>query len=228
METNLKHIALIMDGNRTWAKAKGLPKMIGHTEGAKNLRRIAKAASDKGIAYLTLWALSTENLKNRSESELKHLFSLAEKIINHLTDFEDNNVRFNLIGDITKLPESTQEALNHLVEKTSHHTGMTMTLAINYGGRDEIVRATKKMIDKGMSAKDITEESFEDCLDTADMPNVDLVIRTSDHQRLSGYLPWQTTYAELYFPKVKWPAFSEDDLENAITWFNEQKRNKGK
>ena len=228
METNLKHIALIMDGNRTWAKAKGLPKMIGHTEGAKNLRRVAKAASDRGIAYLTLWALSTENFKNRGEDELKHLFSLAEKIIDHITDFEENNVRFNLIGDVSKLPESTQKVLYDLEEKTAQHNGMVLTLAINYGGRDELVRATQKMIEGGLSAEDVTEESFEKYLDTHDMPDVDMVIRTSDHQRLSGYLPWQTTYAELYFPKVKWPAFSEDDLDKAIEWFNEQKRNKGK
>ncbi len=227
MET-LQHIAIIMDGNRTWATAKGMPKLLGHTEGAKNLRRIAVSASEMKIPFLTMWALSTENLKNRGEKELEHLFSLASKIINYKDDFIKYNVKFNTIGDLTKLPEKVQIAMQELKENTKNHTGTVLTLAINYGGRDEIVRATKKIVESGINPNEITEESFQEYLDTKDMPDVDLMIRTSDHQRMSGWLPWQSTYAELYFPKIKWPAFSSDDLQTAVDWFHEQKRNKGK
>jgi len=217
-----------MDGNRTWATAKGMPKLLGHTEGAKNLRRIAVSASEMKIPFLTMWALSTENLKNRGEKELEHLFSLASKIINYKDDFIKYNVKFNTIGDLTKLPEKVQIAMQELKENTKNHTGTVLTLAINYGGRDEIVRATKKIVESGINPNEITEESFQEYLDTKDMPDVDLMIRTSDHQRMSGWLPWQSTYAELYFPKIKWPAFSSDDLQTAVDWFHEQKRNKGK
>ena len=227
MET-LQHIAIIMDGNRTWATAKGMPKLLGHTEGAKNLRRIAVSASEMKIPFLTMWALSTENLKNRGEKEFEHLFSLASKIINYKDDFIKYNVKFNTIGDLTKLPEKVQIAMQELKENTKNHTGTVLTLAINYGGRDEIVRATKKIVESGINPNEITEESFQEYLDTKDMPDVDLMIRTSDHQRMSGWLPWQSTYAELYFPKIKWPAFSSDDLQTAVDWFHEQKRNKGK
>lgn len=223
-----QHIAIIMDGNRTWATSKGLPKMIGHTEGAKNLRTISIAGSEQGIKYLTLWALSTENLLNRSESELKHLFSLTEKIINYLGDFQKYNVKFNTIGDLTKLPKKVQEALEETKEKTSKHTGMVLTLAINYGGQDEIIRTIKKIVSQDIKPEEVTKELIEKNLDTAGIPDVDLIIRTSDHQRLSGYLTWQSTYAELHFPKIKWPAFGASDLANSIKWFTEQKRNNGK
>ncbi len=227
MKNELRHIAIVMDGNRTWATAKGLPKLVGHTEGAKNVRTIAIAATEFNIPYLTLWALSTENFKKRSEKELEHLFSLANKILNHLNDFKEYNVRFNTIGDLTKLPERTQEVMQELKDKTKDHTGTVLTLAINYGGRDEMIRAIHKVIDSDVSSDELTEESFEKYLDTADMPNVDLMIRTSDHQRFSGYMLWQASYAELYFPKVKWPAFSKDDLKKAVDWYHEQKRTGG-
>lgn len=217
-----------MDGNRTWAAAKGLPKMVGHTEGAKNLRRIAIAASEQGVPYLTLWALSTENLKNRGEKELKHLFSLATKIVNYLDDFKTYNVRFNTIGDLTKLPQEVQDALEKIKADTTEHTGLVLTLAVNYGGRDEIIRGIQKLMSEGVKPEEVNEEMFGSHLDTGDMPEVDMIIRTSDHQRLSGYLLWPGSYAELYFPKIKWPAFTAENLTEAIEWFHGQKRNKGK
>lgn len=222
----LKHIAFIMDGNRTWAKSKGLPKMMGHTEGIKSFKKIVEHANNLHIPYITFWALSTENLKNRSETELKHLFSLFSKLIDYIEELRKENIKFNVIGNISKIPNNVQENLNKLKEQTKNHTGMTLTLAVNYGGRDELVRAVNNMLD--LKLEKISEENFNNYLDTTNLPDVDLVIRTSGHQRLSGYLPWQTTYAELYFTKTKWPAFKANHLDEAIDWFLEQKRNKGK
>lgn len=217
-----------MDGNRRWAVEHSLPKIMGHNEGAKNVKRILKAAQKIKLQYLTLWALSTENLKERSPKELKHLFSLFEKLTDELDASEKNNLRIKIIGDISKLPDSTQKKLNAVVEKTKKHTGLTLNLAINYGGRDELIRAIRKIINSGIFAEKITEEVVNQNLDTTNMPEPELFIRTGGNQRLSGYLPWQSTYAEIYFTKIQWPAFSEKDLGEAIAWYNEQKRNHGK
>ena len=227
-QPSLKHIAIIMDGNRRWATEKGLPKMMGHTKGAKNFRRIVKAAQAKKIQFLTFYALSTENLIGRSPEELKHLFSLIEKLPEYIGDFEKTETQLRVIGDMSKLPEKTQKRLQLLSEKTKSYTKFVLTLAINYGGRDEITRAVKKIIAAKVKAEDITEKLFEHYLDTTDIPEVDLMIRTGGDQRLSNYLPWQTAYAELYFTSVYWPDFSEKDLNQALNWFHDQKRNKGK
>lgn len=223
----IKHLAIIMDGNRRWATERGLPKMMGHSEGAKNLRRIAKAASDRGMTHVTLWALSTENIKNRSKEELAHLFSLIEKIPDYLEDFAKNNGRLNTIGDLSILPESTRRALEKTKEKTAAHTGMVLNLAVNYGGRDEILRAIQKATASGVPIYTLDETSFAEYLDTAGMPDPDLIIRTGGHHRLSGYLPWQSTYSELYFTPIHWPAFDEAELDKAIAWFETQQRNLG-
>ncbi len=188
---NLKHIAFIMDGNRTWATSKGLPKLMGHTEGTKSFKKIVEHANNLNIPFITFWALSTENLKNRSEKELKHLFSLLSKLVDYIDDLKKENIKFNVIGDLSKLPEKVKNNLLDVKDKTKDRTGMVLTLAVNYGGRDEIVRAVNKMLDLKLEA--ISEEKFDKYLDTHDLPDVDLVIRTSDNQRLSGYLPWQTT-----------------------------------
>lgn len=224
----IKHLAIILDGNRRWATERGLPKLLGHTEGAKNLKRVAKAVMKRGVDYLTLYCLSTENLTNRSEEELKHLFSLFEQLTNYLGEFVENNAKVRIIGDPSKLPESTQKKLAKMVEDTQAHTDFTMILAVNYGGRDEITRAVQKIVGENIPAESITEATIQEHLDTADVPDVDLVIRTGGDQRLSNYLPWQSTYAELYFTPTQWPAFSEEDLDTALEWFQNQKRNKGK
>lgn len=224
----IEHLAIILDGNRRWAVEHNLPKLIGHTEGAKNLKRVAKAVLAKKIRYLTLYCLSTENLQNRTPEELKHLFSLLEQLTDYLGEFVENNARVNVIGNPAGLPQSTQKKLLEMVENTKHHHDMVMTLAVNYGGRDEITRAVKKIVQENIPAENITEETIQQHLDTADMPDVDLVIRTGGDQRLSNYLPWQSTYAELYFTPTHWPAFSEKNLDEALEWFQNQKRNKGK
>lgn len=227
-KNHLKHIAIIMDGNRRWATERNLPKIMGHSEGAKNVNRIIKLAQDRNIEYITIWALSTENLKERSEEELKHLFSLFEKLADDLDSSEKNNLRILNIGDITKLPPSTQAKLTAIAKKTEMHTGLTLVLAINYGGRDEITRAIHKIVEDKITTEKITEQLITEYLDTSKTPDPELIIRTGGDQRLSGFLPWQSTYAEIYFTPIKWPAFSEKDLDEAIEWFEQQKRNRGK
>lgn len=225
---NLKHIAIIMDGNRRWATERNLPKIMGHSEGAKNVNRFIKLAQDRNIEYITIWALSTENLKERSEEELKHLFSLFEKLADDLDSSEKNNLRILNIGDITKLPPSTQTKLTAIAKKTETHTGLTLVLAINYGGRNEITRAIRKIVEDKITTEEITEDLITKYLDTTKIPDPEMIIRTGGDQRLSGYLPWQSTYAEIYFTPIMWPAFSEKDLDEAIDWFEQQKRNRGK
>ena len=227
-KNNISHIAIIMDGNRRWAVAHHLPKIIGHTEGSKNLKNIIKAAQKRGIAYLTVWALSTDNLANRSPEELKHLFSLFEKLADDLDSSKKNNLRIRVIGDLSKLPATTQQKLNAVIDKTKNHTGLTLNLAINYGGRDELIRAVQKIIKQNISADRINEKLISDFLDTADTPEPELIIRTGGNQRLSGFMPWQSIYSELYFTPTFFPAFSEKNLDEAIEWFEEQQRNRGK
>lgn len=228
MDTELKlpHLAIIMDGNRRWATERGLPKMIGHTEGAKNVRTIAKAVQARGISYLTLYALSTENVRERGEEELKHLYSLFEKLVDYIGDFLENNARLHIIGNLSGLPEKTKNKLLEVVEQTKNNSAFVLTLAINYGGRDEIVRAAQKLIDKKQT--NVSENNLNDHLDTAGMPDVDLVIRTGGHHRLSNFLLWQAAYAELYFTDTKWPGFGVEELDQALAWFQEQQRNRGK
>lgn len=224
----LQHIAIVMDGNRRWATERGKPPLVGHTEGKDTLRRIADAVAKRDIPFLTVWALSTENLNGRTPQELAHIFALMEQLPRYINDFKKNKTRINLIGDLSPLPKKTQQRILDAVEKTKQFTKSTLTFAINYGGRDEIVRAVKKIITTGLPTKDITEKLFNQFLDTADLPEVDLMIRTGGRMRLSGWLPWQTTYAELYFTETNWPAFSVEELDTAIAWFCEQQRNRGK
>ena len=229
MSTNsLQHVALVMDGNRRWATSKGMPKLLGHTEGAKRIKPVVQHAIDLGIPYVTLWALSTENLKNRGEKELDHLFSLFKRLVEYIGDFAENNVRFNLIGDIAGMPQDVQDALQGVLDSSADNTGLVLTLAVNYGGRDDILRAIRKMGAEGVDLATLDEEMFSSHLDTAGMPDPDLIVRTGGHQRLSGYLPWQSTYAELYFTDVFWPAFTKEEFQKAIDWFYEVQRNRGK
>ncbi|PIR04458.1 MAG: di-trans,poly-cis-decaprenylcistransferase [Candidatus Magasanikbacteria bacterium CG11_big_fil_rev_8_21_14_0_20_39_34] len=226
MKSSLKHVAIIMDGNRRWATQKGLPKFMGHTEGAQNLEKIAQQAIDHDILYLTVYALSTENLKNRSRIELKHLFKLIEQFAKRFPEYEKHGIRIHTIGDLNALPKETQAILSDLKKKTEHFKNLTLTLAINYGGKDEIIRAVQKI--QKQKIKITSEEEFEIFLDTALLPEVDLVIRTGGDVRLSNFLLWQSAYAELYFTKVYWPAFSQKDFQKALDTFYSAKRNKGK
>ncbi len=224
----LEHIAFIMDGNRRWAREQGKPAFMGHTQGAKNVKTIALAIKDMEIPFVTFWALSTENLKNRSEKELVHLFSLLKTLPEQLQEFIDNNVRIRFLGDLSGLPNDVQVVLQNLYERTAANTGMTLTLAINYGGRDELRRVIARIVSSNISSDEVTESFIEEHLDTAGMPEVGLLIRTGGQKRLSGFLPWQCVYAELFFTDTQWPAFSVKECAEAADWFHHQQRNHGK
>ncbi|MFB6181303.1 MAG: polyprenyl diphosphate synthase [Candidatus Magasanikbacteria bacterium] len=227
MSNQLKHLAIIMDGNRRWAKSKGLPKLKGHTEGGKNLKDVGELVLEEDIPYLTVFALSTENLKERSERELNHLFSLFERLINHLDELLENDVKLNTIGDLSKIPEDTRETIQKVEEETKENESLTLTLAINYGGRDEITRAARRVMESDVKPEDLDEGTFGDFLDTGDMPPVDLLIRTGARKRISNFLIWQAAYAEYFFTDTLWPAFDQKDLDEAIEFFNTRERNFG-
>lgn len=226
-----EHIAIILDGNGRWAKSKGMPRNYGHTVGAKNVENICKAANDLGVKYLTLYAFSTENW-NRPESEVAALMKLLESYLkNCIKTANKNNMRVRVIGEISRLSENFQEKIRNLEEVSSVNTGLNLTIAINYGSRDEMIRAVKHMIadhDAGkLSADDIDADTFSSYLDTRELPDPDLLIRTSGEQRLSNYLLWQLAYAEFYFTGVPWPAFDKNELKKAIDAYNKRDRRFG-
>ena len=220
------HIAMIMDGNRRWARKRLMPTNIGHSQGAKALEKIAIACQERGVKYLTVYAFSTENWK-RSEEEVNYLMKLlAENISDFDKRFENDDVRIRLVGDINGLPKDLQEGILKIEERTKNKTGLTVNVAINYGGRAEIVHAIQRMKDDGV--EDITEEAVNKYMYTYDSPDPDLIIRTAGEQRLSGFLIWQSAYSEFYFTDVLWPDFDEKELDKAINEFNNRKRNFGK
>ena len=223
-----KHVAIILDGNGRWAKSKGMPRNYGHTMGAKNVETICEEAYRMGIKYLTFYAFSTENW-NRPDSEVRALMSLLENYLKTcMKTAKKNNIRVRIIGDITRLEESFQKQIKELEEASKEYDGLNLQIAINYGSRDEMLRAMKKMAscieDGTLKSSDITEQVFERYLDTADIPDPDLLIRTSGEQRLSNYLLWQLAYSEFYFTEVPWPDFDKRELEKAIEAY--QKRNR--
>lgn len=226
------HIAVILDGNRRWAKMRGLPTLQGHTEGADNLERIARYCSKIGVKYLTVYAFSTENWK-RTKEEVGYLMNLMADYINSFeVRFKDSNAIIKLVGDIDRLPKKLQDSIIKIEEKTKNNTGLTLNLCINYGGREEIVNATKVIASKVSSGElkltDINEGMFSTYLRTGNTPDPDLFIRAGGEKRLSGFLLWQSSYSELYFSDVLWPDFNELELDKAINEFNNRKRNFGK
>lgn len=226
-----QHVAIILDGNGRWAKSKGLPRNAGHTAGAKNVETICEEAYKMGIKYLTLYAFSTENW-SRPEAEVNALMTLLDNYLkNCLKTADKNNIRVRVIGEIGRLSESFQERIKELEEKSSVNTGLNLTIAINYGSRDEMVRAMKHMMadhDAGkLEIEDITPECFSGYLDTKDLPDPDFMIRTSGEQRLSNYLLWQLAYSEFYFAEVPWPDFDKKELERAIEAYNKRDRRFG-
>ena len=213
----LKHVAIIMDGNGRWAKKRNLLQRVnGHEEGAKRVREITIKASNLGIKYLTLYAFSTENWK-RPKSEVSFLMQLMQRYLkSELPMFLENRVRFQTIGDISKLPQNLQDAIEYTKEKTAHFDGLTQVLAINYGSHDEILRAVNKAIKIG---KEVDERSFEKLLDTKDFDPVDILIRTGGDKRISNYLLWQCAYSELFFTDTLWPDFKADEFERILDKF---------
>ncbi len=225
MAENLQHLAIVMDGNGRWARNKGKPRTAGHTEGLKAVKKIVKTASDLGIPYITLYTFSTENWK-RTEEEVGFLMGLIKKHLRAELDFyAENNLRVLHIGDIDGLPKDIAEELTAIKEKTAAYTGTSVVLAINYGGRNEIIRAIQKL--KKDETADLTESLFSDKLDTHGIPPVDLFIRTGGEKRLSNFLLWQSAYAELYFSDKLWPDWTPEDLQQAVNDYMHRERRYG-
>ena len=225
------HIAIIMDGNRRWAKARGKNASFGHKEGAKTLEKIVRYANKIGLEYITVYAFSTENWK-RAEDEVKALMMLLQ---NYLDDYskraDTENIRVKILGDITALSDGMQKSIIKCMERTKDNTGVTFNIALNYGGRDEIVKAVKNIAKEVKEGKvdinDIDEKLISNNLYTKGMPETDLLIRTSGEIRLSNYLPWQVVYSEFLFIDKNWPDFTEEDLDNAIIEYQKRTRKFG-
>lgn len=226
-----KHVAIILDGNGRWAKSKGMPRNYGHTVGAKNVETVCQAADELGIKYLTLYAFSTENW-NRPSGEVEALMKLLESYLkNCIRTAEKNHMRVRVIGDISRLSDRFQQRIRELEEASKKNPGLNLTIAINYGSRDEMIRAMKKMTadckEGKFGTEEIDEMRFASYLDTRDLPDPDLLIRTSGEQRLSNYLLWQLAYSEFYFTDVPWPDFHKKELELAIEAYNKRDRRFG-
>lgn len=225
------HIAIIMDGNGRWAQKRGLPRNFGHREGAEALRRIVKVAADMGVKYLTVYAFSTENW-SRPDDEVKTLMGLiSEYISKYTSSFIKNNVRVKVIGNTEKLDKKSAVKVSDLVRKTENNSGLTFTIAWNYGGRSEIMNAARKIAqackEGNLDIQTIDEKIFSDNLYTAGTPDPDLVIRTSGEMRISNFLLWQSAYAELFITDTLWPDFKKEDLKEAIESYGKRQRRFG-
>lgn len=219
-----KHIAIIMDGNGRWASERGLKRTAGHEEGAKVVREITNHCNNIGIKYLTLYAFSTENW-SRPKLEIEFLMKLLEKYLkNELHIYLDNNVRFKAIGDISKFSKSLQKIIKKTENATKNASGLIQVLALNYGSQDEILRAIRRLNEQNL---EVTKQNFENCLDTAGIVDVDVLIRTSGEIRLSNYLLWQNAYAEMFFVNTFWPEFTTNELDDIISDYQNRERRFG-
>ena len=222
------HVGIIVDGNRRWAKEKRLPTFAGHKKGAERIEEIGKYAQKLGIKIITIYAFSTENWK-RAEEETSYLMELFETYArSKMDEANDLGIQIRILGDFQGLPDTLQETLTKLKTLTRSNEKMIVNLALNYGGRDELVRTFRKLLIANVTALELTEELININLDTTGLPDPDMIIRTSGEQRLSNFLPWQATYAELYFPKVHWPDFDKKQFDIAIEEFQQRQRRMGK
>ncbi|MCI6464149.1 MAG: isoprenyl transferase [Faecalicatena sp.] len=226
-----QHVAIILDGNGRWAKSKGMPRNYGHAQGSKNVERICEEAWRMGIKYLTVYAFSTENW-NRPKSEVDALMKLLRNYMKTcLKTAEKNDMKIRVIGDITALDEDIKGRIKELEEASKNNGGLNFTIAINYGSRDEMIRATRRLakdcVDGKVDVSAIDERLYETYLDTHDIPDPDLLIRTSGELRLSNYLLWQLAYSEFYFTDVLWPDFTKEELVKAIEQYNSRDRRFG-
>jgi undecaprenyl diphosphate synthase len=222
-----QHIGIIMDGNGRWAKARGLPRIEGHRAGTENLRTIIRASADLGIKYLTLYAFSTENW-SRPKAEVEGLMRIFSEVIDkELDELNEEGDRLVHIGHLEGLPKTLQEKVRHAIDLTRDNQRITVVLAFNYGGRDEITHAIKKMLKDGVDPDDVDEELVSQYLFTAGIPDPDLIIRTSGELRTSNFLPWQSVYSEWYFPDVYWPDFDKEALRKALEEYANRERRYG-
>lgn len=230
MQALPEHVAIIMDGNRRWAKKNNLNTTQGHKEGAENLKRIAKFANKIGIKYLTVYAFSTENWK-RSQEEVGAIMKLLKFYLLDFFNWSDENIKINVLGRIAELPKDLKDQIHKIEEKTKNNTGLVLNICFNYGGRDEIVTATKniaqKVLDGELKIEDINEKLFSNYLYTANQPDPDLLIRTSGEERISNFLPWQISYSEFVFTDKFWPEYNEQEFLNSIQIYQKRTRRFG-
>lgn len=220
------HIAIIMDGNGRWAKKHSLPRTAGHAAGSKNFKDIARYCNKIGLKYLTVYAFSTENWK-RPKEEVDNIMKIFREYLEDAKNFKDENIQVQFIGDRSMLDKDIQRLMKESEDASADATGLHLNIAINYGGRDEIVHAVKQIISNNTSAQDITEQTISNNLYTAGQPDPDFIIRPSGEYRLSNYLIWQSAYAEYWFSDILWPDFKPKDLEKAIEEFNHRNRRFG-
>ncbi len=221
------HLAIVPDGNGRWAEKQGWPRLEGHHAGAANMHRMVQYLNQYPIGFVTLYGFSTENW-SRPDAEVSGLFEILTTFIrNHLDEMQEKGIRLRHIGRLRQLPNELQTAIVEAANATRSNTRMTLNVAFNYGGRPEIIDATRRIVTEGISPEDITEESFASYLYTTDSPDVDLLIRTGDETRLSNFLLWQTAYSEYHFTKVLWPDFRKRDLDRALLSYSKRKRRYG-
>ncbi len=230
-QNNLQHIAVIMDGNRRWAKLHNLPSAFGHKKGVDSLKKVVRACDDFGIKYLTVYAFSTENW-HRTKEEVSFLMDLLAKTLgDELDELHQNNVVIRFLGDISQLSKKLQDVVSNAEEKTKNNSGVNLQIAFNYGARDEILKAvksiSKKVLDKKLNIDDITEDTISNELYTKDIPNPDLLIRTGGEKRISNYLLWQIAYSEILVVNEFWPEFDKNSLAKAVEEFNLRNRRFG-
>ena len=231
-ENSCHHVAIIMDGNGRWAKKRGMPRTYGHKKGAENVVKITRSMKESGVKFLTLYAFSTENWQ-RSKDEVDALMQLLNEYLDkELKEIMENNVRIRFIGERYMLSPSIQEKMLHLEKESAENTDLTLCIALSYGSRQEILAATQKIAQKVASGKmdvsQITQEAFSNELYTRDIPDPDILIRTSGEQRISNYLLWQLAYTELFFTDTLWPDFDKNELCDIIQSFNKRERRYGK
>ncbi len=227
MNYGARHVAIIMDGNGRWAAARGEPRVVGHRAGLEALRRVVRAAPSLGLEYLSVYAFSTENWKRPPEEVDALMNLLVEYLRSQIDELDREHVKMLFIGDSTALPELCQEEMERAVRRTSQNTGLKLAIAMNYGGRDEIVRAVRRVLAAGLDPAALDEGSFASHLDTADLPDPDLVIRASGEMRLSNFMLWQTAYAEIYVTPQYWPDFDGAVLQEALEVFAQRERRFG-
>jgi undecaprenyl diphosphate synthase len=226
-----RHLAIIMDGNGRWAQKRHLPRLVGHQRGVEAVRQIVEESHSLGIEYLTLYAFSSENWGRPSDEVSALMGLLSSYLKSELETLLSNKIRLNVIGETDKLPEGIRQTLDDAIERTSANSAMTLTLALSYGARNEIVRACRRVAEsitqKGVSASEISEEMIVSELDTSDIPDPDLLVRTSGEMRISNFLLWQLAYTELYFTDVFWPEFTREELQRAIDVYGQRQRRFG-
>lgn len=224
-----QHIAIIMDGNRRWARTKGLPDIKGHEEGSEALEKIMETAENLGIKTVSVYALSTENIRQRAKREVFGLFNLMRKGYHkRLKKMMQKGVRVTILGEVSGLPDTIKRLINQVKKTYIKSEAIKLNIALNYGGKKELIQAIKDIVKEGIDVKKINEQMIERHLYTNGQPDPELVIRTGGRSRLSNFLLWQTAYSEFYFTKTLWPDFDSRELKKAIVWYQAQKRNFGK